>query len=152
MIRRAIIEDTEYLVDLTFKLFLESQFSKWTSFSHDDVRSRIIGYIKPENNNFEIFVSEVNGLVVGYISCFLTSLDFNTRHIIASEDKWFVDKEYRSGLSGIRLLDAFLMWSKQKKVSSIVIDDRALIDHDGIGRILKKKEFNVDGYSYRRVL
>ena len=65
-----------------------------------------------------IFVAENNGEVVGGIVC-LTTKDWFNDDVIAFEQVFYVQPEYRATRAPLLLIDAFVNWAKYMKADRI---------------------------------
>lgn len=130
-IRLATIDDLEALVMMGAMFHTESPFNGRVAYDPDRVRDLIIALIEaPEG---VVFVADVEGDPVGAI-CGIKTCPWFSSAPLAQEVAWFLDPDFRSGRTGLRLLRAFEQWAIEEGVDGIVMSD---FEGTSVGAVLR---------------
>lgn len=91
-----------------------------------------------------IFVVELDSIIVGGIVC-ATTKDWFNDDLIAFEQVFYVDPEYRATSAPLLLIDAFLEWAKSMKADRVQCGTTTGIQTKGCLRLYERFGFRVYG-------
>lgn len=119
--------------DIIGILVLAKEFSKEAPKTHKWNMEKTTKFIVSaiENTNMEIFLSEKNNEITGFIVGLVTEV-YMSNTTIASELAWFVSKDARRSSASIKLLKKFEDWGRSKGA-----DYLAMADIEGIENLSK---------------
>ena len=135
--------------DLVFQLGLlmhaESSYSK-LKFSKNKLLDIFEMYLQDDNKVVFIAVDgdKPLGLYAGYISEYYFS-----EELVANDIAWFVVREKRGTRIGLRLLDCFEHWAKERGSSEIRIGYSTDINPAAFDSLMKKRGYSMVGANYR---
>jgi GNAT superfamily N-acetyltransferase len=84
------------------------------------------------------------GLYAGYLSKYYFSDE-----LVANDIAWFVVKERRGSRVGLRLLDCFEHWAKERGASEVRIGYSTDINPDAFDSLMHKRGYSRVGANYR---
>ena len=114
-VRVANHSDMTCLIQHAKKLHLESGKYTRRAFDENALSENLTSVL---NGSGAIFVAEIKGQIVGGIVC-LTSKDWFNNDVIAFEQVFYVQPEYRATRVPLLLIDAFVNWAKHMKADRI---------------------------------
>lgn len=91
-----------------------------------------------------IFVVELDSIIVGGIVC-ATTKDWFNDDLIAFEQVFYVDPEYRATSAALLLIDAFLEWAKSMQADRVQCGTTTGIQTKGCLRLYERFGFRVYG-------
>ena len=103
VIRPATLDDVEGVKELVIKFYDESLSEYKISLDMDTIKETISNFIK----NHIVIVLEKQDKLVGVIGGLVTPSIFDKNQFVAQEFVWYIDKQYRHGFAGIKLLKLF---------------------------------------------
>lgn len=119
MIRQAEKSDLDELVALGSRFFRASPHSELMAVLDSDIRDGLSNVL----DGGVVFVSELDGKLVGMCAGAMTTLWFAKSIPVACEFAWWVDQEHRKGASGLKLLMAFEAWATRQGAKFICMTD-----------------------------
>lgn len=138
-------QDFELVHQLGLLMHQESSYSK-LKFSKDKLLDTFGMYLHDDNKVVFIAVDgdKPLGLYAGYISEYYFS-----EELVANDIAWFVVREKRGTRIGLRLLDCFEHWAKERGASEIRIGYSTDINPAAFDSLMKKRKYSMVGANYR---
>lgn len=102
-----------------------------------------------ELGNFKIFTVRSNGVLVGYFAVIVNTNPHYKDHLFASNDVIFLKKEYRKGLTGVKLIKFATECLKADGVSVLTINTKA---HKPFDKVLNFLGFSLTERVYSKYL
>jgi len=138
-------EDVKALVELGRQMHSESSYSQ-LKFEPKRVLETFDWYLNDENKTAIIARKgdKPVGLYAGYMSKYYFSDEY-----VANDIAWFVTKSLRGTRVGLRLLDMFENWAKEKGASEIRIGYSTDINPKAFNSLMQKRGYNLVGANYR---
>src|SRR3989304_1594017 len=128
MIREITLPELSLCLEMAQSFFKEDIFIKtWESIYSFDM-----GKIHGAFYNDKQLCGCIGGIVYP---------DPNTGDLLATEMFWYVMPEFRKGTVGLRLLDCFENWAKQKKADKIIMVHLSNLQSDRISTLYKRKGY-----------
>ena len=123
----------------------ESSYSA-LEFSESRLREIFDEYLSSPNKMVFIAIrdGEPLGLYAGYLSKYYFSDE-----LVANDIAWFVVKERRGSRVGLRLLDCFEHWAKERGASEVRIGYSTDINPDAFDSLMHKRGYSRVGANYR---
>ena len=137
IIRKAELKDVDDVLFLTNNFFNESLSSYGLNLEEKTIRNTLTHYI----SNLIGIVAEDNGKVVAAIGGFVAPSIFDENQLIGQETIWFVDKNYRSGTIGLKLIFAFEEECKSRGANLV-----AMVHMGNCYADVLDKFYNIRGY------
>lgn len=106
--------DKEQIEKLAVQFFSESKTPGTLNFQH--FCNVMESMMQPGHTSMWVLEEESTHIIKGAIGGIITPHLF-TGELVAIEMFWFVEASFRRGLSGIRLLNTFFEWAKEKKAT-----------------------------------
>ena len=142
MIRKATTEDIPQIIDMIMDFMEEGKEFKDHGFDMDVVVNLV--YSRVNNKGQTVIVCEkdgkLKGMISGYITPFLLS-----RKLVAVEDMWYMEQDYRNGWDGIRLVKSLLDWSEENNAKAVSMSVTIGTDNDKAIKILHRLGFRDTG-------
>jgi len=139
IVRKAEIKDKTSIIELSIQFYKESLRSYGLAFNFSTLDKLVEEFI----NNKIVIVSEVNGKVVGVIAGFVSSSMFDSQQKIGQEIIWYIDKEYRKGSIGIRLLKEFEKQCKLNGANLMVMVYMGNLNNELLDRFYKMNNYRL---------
>lgn len=133
-IRKATEDDIDTLASMGERFIKYSEYRRTTECPHGHIADALRKILEVG----AIFVAEINGVVRGGIVCSVTPAWFAPDARIAVELAWWVDDDYRNGMTGIRLLQAYERWAKESGASMICMSDMVIDGRPPLGEMLAR--------------
>jgi L-amino acid N-acyltransferase YncA len=112
-------------------------------------------FVTAENSKDHFFkVSEVDGLVVGYMAGTVFPLNFSD-YLVAYDHAMYVSPKFRNGGGGADLIRSFIKWSKEQGANEIRVGISYEFDsskHEYIKRLMTALKFKAKGEWFKRKL
>jgi GNAT superfamily N-acetyltransferase len=123
----------------------ESSYSA-LEFSESRLREIFDEYLSSSDKIVFIAIrdGEPLGLYAGYVSRYYFSDE-----LVANDIAWFVVKERRGSRVGLRLLDCFEHWAKERGASEVRIGYSTDINPDAFDSLMHKRGYSRVGANYR---
>jgi GNAT superfamily N-acetyltransferase len=138
-VRKAETKDLPTLVKLGAEFYKDTQHSKHTPYSGDDVQKLL--HVMLENPLSVVFVSELdNGEVIGTAGAMLYPLWMNPKHITGQEMFWYVMPEHRKSKAGKLMFDALEEWASER-ADSFCVTALASEHEKRVGQMYEKKGY-----------
>ena len=102
------------------------------------------------SNKGIVFVAEIDDRIVGVIMGMILPFGWNKNYILAMEAIWYVEKEYRGNLLGVKLLDSFEEAGKEKGATHIAMGHMEYMDGKTRKPILSDKGWITTSQYYRK--
>jgi len=90
---------------------------------------------------------ELTGMLMGYVSLYYFGND-----LLANDIVWYVRKDRRGSMTGIRLLNAFRDWAKERGASEICIGVSSALNLDRTHKLMSRMGFNHVGGIYKEAV
>jgi len=90
---------------------------------------------------------ELVGMFMGYLNRYYFGND-----LLANDILWYVKKERRGSMVGIRLLNAFRNWAKERGASEVCIGVSTALDVDRTHGLLSRMGFDHVGGTFKEAL
>lgn len=127
MIREATIEDLKAIVYLGERFHQEAHREGETMYDHIEAYKGLYELHKTGI----LLVYDIDGEIVGTIGGTLFTLWYDKVNLIGEERFWYVDRPYRNGLVGVKLLRAFEKEVKRQGATRcIMISEAAMGNND----------------------
>ena len=139
VIRKAEIKDKTEIIELSIQFYKESLKSYGLAFNFLTLDKLVEEFI----NNKIVIVSEVNGKVVGVIAGIVSPSMFDNNQKIGQEIIWYIDKEYRRGSIGIRLLKEFEKQCKLNGANLLVMVYMGNLNSELLDRFYKLNNYKL---------
>lgn len=146
MIRNIKYEDISALLDIGYKMHQEGHF-KNTDYNLDKVTQLFITIINDDDKC--CFVAEREGVIIGFFMGLACEHYFG--HTLTSYDLLiYVDKDYRGGSTGVKLLTKYKEWALSLGIEQeqIRLGNSAEIDSVAVDRLFKFMGFREHGKLY----
>lgn len=147
MIRTATHEDIQRIVELGEVLHKTSSFAD-LPFDQDKVSALMRNLIDGQG---VIFVSEVDGVVIGGIAGGVVEMWFCDKRI-GFDYSFFIHPDYRGGMSAPRLIIAFTEWAKLNGAIEVHMGITTGIHVEATSRLYEKMGFKLAGPLYKKEL
>lgn len=121
MIRKAVPEDLDTLIQMGERFFAYSRFANVVAFDRETVRASLDALIGSDTSL--VLVAVVDGQIIGGIAGTLAPLWFAPGMLSATEFAWWIDEAHRGGVSAVRLLRAFEQWAKTRGAAVVSMSD-----------------------------
>ena len=145
-IRRMSEQDIEPMVEMGAAMHAESAFVV-LDYSRDKCRDLCRRYIAHPDVNFGV-VAEKDGRLIGMLMGYVTDYYFGDDKI-ACDILWYMDPEHRGSRVGIRLLEAFQDWSKERGASEVCIGISTAVAFERTGALLQRLGYLHVGGNYK---
>ena len=139
MIRQATVKDVDTLIVVAKPFLRYSMYAQYTEIDNNELAFSLCNMI----DNGVIFVAEYDGQIVGGLVGAINNFWFNRNTKMASELGWWVNEEHRGKTAGIRLLQAFEHWAKEKGADVISLSDLRVNDEYPAGGLYEKLGYQV---------
>ena len=103
IIRKAEDQDIDAILELIIQFYKESLKEYGLKISIATIKNNIKVFI----DNHIIIIAEKNTDIIGVIAGIVVPSIFDDSQIIAQEIMWYINKDFREGSSGLRLLKSF---------------------------------------------
>jgi GNAT superfamily N-acetyltransferase len=145
MIRDMIKSDIPLMTELGARMHLESEYSE---FNYAPEKCFALGDEIVASDNMCGFVAEVDGVVMGmFIGA--SWCHYFSDATLSSDLLLYVSPDCRGGMTGLRLIKAYLAWAKSKHIDDIRLGETAGIDREVIAKLYNKLGFDNYGTIYR---
>lgn len=145
MIRDMAAADIPLMIELGARMHLESEYSE---FNYNPDKCAELGEQIIASDNYCGFVSEVDGEIQGmFIGCAWEHYFSNA--VLSTDFLLYVSPDHRGGMTGIRLMKAYIAWAKHRKVNDVRLGETAGIDPDTIAKLYAKLGFKKYGTIYK---
>jgi GNAT superfamily N-acetyltransferase len=145
MIREMTEQDIPRMIELGARMHLESEYK---DFKHNTQKTYKLGHTIIDSNDMCGFVSEVDGEIKGMFIGAKWEHYFSDA-TISGDLLLYVDPDHRGGMTGIRLIKAYLSWAKDLGVDDIRLGETAGIDREAIAKLYAKLGFINYGTIYK---
>jgi len=139
IIRKAELKDTQEIVGLVRRFFEEAIYDFGLKLDQETIEVTVDNYI----NNLITIVAEVEGKVVGVTGGVLMPSIFDKNQNIAQETVWYVDKNYRNGSIGLKLIKAFEKECLSRGANLIIMGLMGNLNTDILDRYYRKRNYKV---------
>ena len=146
MIRDAKLEDIKSIMCLVSDFFIDSINEYGICMTEDTIEETLDNLIKHHIFLVNIKDGKVNGVISGAISRSI----FDNKEIIAQEIIWFVDKDSRKGMDGIKLFNAFENKCKELGANKIIMVHMENSYPKSLERYYKRKNYKLMEKHYIR--
>ena len=137
--------DFDSVCALGRQMHAESSYSA-LEFSESRLREMFDEYLS--NPNKIVLVADRDGDLVGLYAGYLSKYYFSDE-LVANDIAWFVIKERRGSRVGLRLLDCFEHWAKERGASEVRIGYSTDINPDAFDSLMHKRGYSRVGANYR---
>lgn len=144
--RRMTAKDIPAMIALGAEMHAEGAFAG-LEYCTDKCRRFGERYINNPQTHFGFCAydaDELVGMIMGDISLYYFGNDK-----IASDKLWYVQKERRGTITGIRLLNAFCAWAKEAGANEICIGVSTALDIDRTHKLLSRMGFTHVGGTFK---
>jgi GNAT superfamily N-acetyltransferase len=145
MIRPATIDDVPRLVELGAQMHAESRY-RVLAFAEDKVTELYTDLI--EHPDALIMVSERAGIIIGMIVARIHAPYFS-RDLASGDLHLYIQPAHRGGLSGPRLIAAYMHWAKARGAKMIDLGNSARICDTALARLYEYMGFEPVGTLYQ---
>jgi GNAT superfamily N-acetyltransferase len=145
MIREMTEQDIPRMIELGARMHLESEYK---DFNYSTQKTYKLGHTIIDSNDMCGFVSEVDGEIKGMFIGAKWEHYFSDA-TISGDLLLYVDPDHRGGMTGIRLIKAYLSWAKGLGVDDIRLGETAGIDREAIAKLYAKLGFINYGTIYK---
>lgn len=144
-IRPMIEADIIPCVELGAEMHAESAFRH---LDYDKVKCARMGVTAVSHPNWFAAVDDDNGtirgMIIGKVVDYYFGNDYGAHDVL-----WYVRREARGTLAGVRLLQAFMRWAKAKpEVKEIRVGINTDIDSGAVGAVLARLGFHSVGSNW----
>jgi hypothetical protein len=143
-------EDIELTRPLSVELHAESRFSN-IPYSHKK-RDKLFKQALDKPEVFALMIAEYNGMPIGFLFCTAGEYIVGQDELLTTVYSFYVSKKYRGyivgGKAAISLLNSVVKWSKNRKVTEIMIHVTTGININRIDKFLRHAGFVVTGGNY----
>jgi len=139
IIRKAELKDIDAVVELTKDFFEESISDYGLTLDDITIRETISNYIK----NLVGIVAEDEGKVIGVIGGMLLPSIFNKNQLIGQETVWYVQKNYRNGSVGLKLIKSFEDECKSRGTDLIIMGLMGNLNTEILDKYYKKRNYKL---------
>lgn len=139
VIRKAVIEDKTSIIELSIQFYKESLKEYGLSFNFLTLDKLVEEFI----NTKIVIVADVDDKVVGVIAGMVQSSMFDSQQRIGQEIIWYIDKEYRKGSIGIRLLKEFEKQCKFNGANLMVMVYMGNLNNELLDRFYKMNNYRL---------
>lgn len=139
MIRKAELRDIDGIIKLAKDFFKESVGEYGLTIENQTIAETIHSYIE----NMIGIVAEENGKVVGVIGGMLLPSIFNKTQLIGQETVWFVNKDYRKGTIGLKLIKAFEYECLERGANLIIMGLMGNLNTDILDKYYKRHNYKL---------
>jgi hypothetical protein len=106
-------------------------------------------YEAEKQNKFKVFTARSSGTLVGYFAVFIGSNPHYKDHLFAANDVIYLHKDFRKGMTGVKLIKFAEACLKQDGVSVLSINTKT---HQPFDLILSRLGFNLIERVYSKYL
>lgn len=143
-IRNAELKDVIQIVNLAHEMHQETQFNQY---DFDAVKlAEYVHTLIESDWGIALVAEHENEIVGGFIGAVWPHFFGNSRQAV--DFGMFMMKEKRGGLTGYRLLKAYIKAAKEKNADEIVIANSTGVDREAVARLFEKVGFNHVGYVF----
>ena len=139
--------DIDRIVRLGQKMHAESAFSA-LNYDKGKFSDLLRAYVAQPETHFS-FVAEKDGALIGMLLGYVSDYFFGN-DLIANEVVWYVDPDFRGGLTGLRLMREFESWSAARGVSEVYMGVSTGVLVDRTGDLLVRFGYKHVGGNYKR--
>lgn len=139
IIRKAELKDIDAVVELTKDFFEESISDYGLTLDDITIRETISNYII----NLVGIVAEDEGKVIGVIGGMLLPSIFNKNQLIGQETVWYVQKNYRNGSVGLKLIKSFEDECKSRGTDLIIMGLMGNLNTEILDKYYKKRNYKL---------
>lgn len=139
IIRKAELKDILAVIKLVKEFFEESLSEYGLLLEDKTIFETIENYIK----NYIGIVAEENEEIIGVIGGLVAPSIFDKNQLIGQETIWYVDKKYRNGIIGLKLIEAFEKECKKGKAQLIAMVCMGNLYADILDKIYKRKGYKL---------
>jgi hypothetical protein len=139
MIRPATIADIDPIVEMARPFLDYSMFADHTQINDDDLIQALCNLL----DNGIILVAEKDSKIIGALCGMMSQFWFSPKTKVAIELGWWIQEEHRSGMSAVRLLNAFEDWAKNMGASVVSLSDLRVADDYPAGKLFNKLGYSV---------
>lgn len=138
-------KDGQALCELGAMMHSESSYSE-LEFKPTRVLETFKAYLNDDNR--ACFIAYEEDKPVGLYAGYMTKYYFSDEYV-ANDIAWFVTKEKRGTRVGLRLLDMFENWAKERGASEVRIGYSTDINPKAFNSLMQKRGYNLVGANYR---
>ncbi len=106
-------------------------------------------YEAEKQNKFKVFTARSSGTLIGYFAVFIGSNPHYKDHLFAANDVIYLHKDFRKGMTGVKLIKFAEACLKQDGVSVLSINTKT---HQPFDLILSRLGFNLIERVYSKYL
>jgi len=139
LIRKAELKDVPQVVSLVKDFFKES-LSDYGLLLEDKT---IIETLEHYAKNLIAFVAEENGKIVGVVGGLIAHSIFDKSQLIGQETIWYVDKDYRNGTIGLKLIKTFEDECKNRGASLIAMVNMGNLNNEILGKLYRHRGYKL---------
>lgn len=137
IVRKAEIEDIEFITILIHEFYEESLKEYKITLNDETIDKTIRNFIK---NNIAL-VLEHESKIVGMMGGIVARSIFNENQLFAQEAVWYINKDYRNGLGGIKLLKEFERICKIMGANLIAMIHMNNLNADGLNKFYLANDY-----------
>jgi len=141
--------DIPVMIELGAEMHEESAFSR-LDYDKEKCFDLGIRYLSNPEKYFSYCAyegDELVGMFMGYLSPYYFGND-----LLANDILWYVKKERRGSMMGLRLLKAFRVWAKERGASEVCIGVSTAVDVDRTHELLSRMGFKHVGGTFKEAL
>ena len=146
MIRKAELKDVPAVVRLVKEFFEESLSEYGLLLESKTIFETLENYAK----NYIGIVAEENGEIVGVVGGLVSSSIFDKGQLVGQETIWYVDKRFRGGVIGLKLIKAFEEECKIRGAKLIAMVNMGNLYTDVLDKIYKRRGYKLMERQYIR--
>jgi GNAT superfamily N-acetyltransferase len=145
LVRRAVLDDLEQLVDIGEIFQIESPLHGLQEFDREKTKRFATHMISGKDQC--AFLAETNDRIHGFIAGGLRSMYYSEDKYL-SEYVYYVTQDSRGSYAAKGLLDAFYDWGKENGAKAIQVGISTAIDPKRADRFMTKMGFNYMGANF----
>lgn len=139
MIRKAETKDV-FAVSVLVKEFFEESLSEYGLLLDNKT---IIETLEHYAKNLIAFVADENGVIAGVVGGLIVPSIFDKSQLIGQETIWYVDRNYRSGIIGLKLIKAFEDECKKQGANLIAMVHMGNLNADVLGKLYRHRGYKL---------
>ncbi len=137
IVRKAKINDTDSIIDLIYKFHEESLKEYKISINRNTIKKSTHNFI---NNNIALVLLD-GEKIVGTMGGIVARSIFDENQLFAQEAVWYIDKDYRTGLGGMKLLKEFECRCKILGANKIAMMHMNNLNSNGLNKFYLKNGY-----------
>lgn len=141
--------DIPVMIELGAEMHEESAFRR-LDYDRDICFDLGVRYLSDPENHFSYCAyegEELVGMFMGYLTPYYFGKD-----LLASDILWYVKRDRRGSMMGIRLLKAFRSWAKERGAKEVCIGVSTAVDVDRTHKLLSCMGFEHVGGTFKEAI